>query len=107
MTTIESHLAAWHARNAELNAAVPLPDSFAEGGVWEDDEDGSWTRSLFGIEHGAAVRVSVGAFQSEDGRILEPNVWVEIDKQFGGLDPAGARQVAADLLRAADEVERL
>ncbi|BBY15771.1 hypothetical protein [Mycolicibacterium litorale] len=75
---------------------------------WDTDwcEDGSWSRYFYGTERKAAgTTIRITGRQYEDGR-TEREVLVE-----GGIDNAlsvdEAKQLAAALLCAAEEVERL
>ena len=86
---------------------LPIPAG-ATADDWCDltDIEGDVTRSLTWSRHDAArVGVAVDGWQYADGRVTR---WVSLyDTECKELTAEGARQLAAALLDAADELERL
>lgn len=73
---------------------------------WEQDDSGQWFREFAGTARKAGCfDVSVGGRQYSDGSVFR-TVAVQGDDREE-FDPAGARQFAAELIAAADEIERV
>ena len=71
---------------------------------WEDAGDGTWTRFFVGMERELGdVRVFVSGIQSSDGSISR-SISAEASD---GMGAGEARQLAALLIEAADELDRL
>lgn len=87
-----------------LYANVAPPADASRVSAW-DDSDGQVSRYFRGTKRGNRARVDIAGSQNSDGTIAERVILV------GGcdieVDAAGARQIAADLLAAADELEWL
>lgn len=91
---------------AVLYADVTPPPEDGQHYPWEHDGDGKWTRFFMGTTRkvGDDSAVSIMGNQSVDGNIERT---INIDGSDEGLDAATARQLAAALIEAADELERL
>jgi hypothetical protein len=87
-----------------LYADVPPPADASRVSTW-DDGDGQVSRYFRGTRRGNQVRVDIAGSQNSDGIVTERVILV------GGcdveVDASGARQIAADLLAAADELDWL
>lgn len=71
---------------------------------WQDDGDGTWTRFFVGTTRELGdVRVVISGIQSADGSI-DRSITTDASEDMGGTE---ARQLAALLLEAADELDRL
>jgi hypothetical protein len=95
---------------------VPIPAGFSADGDWETrDEPRPW-RLIYGPQHvigGDAVEVRLSAMQYADGTIDTDDVddrgaaiHVNVYRDWG-ISPEHAREVAAAILVAADEADRL
>ncbi len=99
--------AAANKRAAELTARTPLPAGATTDGTWSDlrDVEGDCVRSLEWSRHDAAgIGVAVDGWQHLDGRVESHVSLYDAEKE---LTAESARQLAAALLEAADELERL
>jgi hypothetical protein len=87
-----------------LYANVPPPADASRVSAW-DDGDGQVSRYFRGTKRGNQARVDIAGSQNADGTVTERVILV------GGrdieVDATGARQIAADLLAAADELDWL
>jgi hypothetical protein len=87
---------------------VPLPQGFSAD-VWEPREPNPPYRILFGDDRTVAdhdVRVSTEAVQHADGRIEEAKAALLGQRDTGiRLNSDQARELAAALLEAADEID--
>lgn len=86
-------------------ARVPLPADATGAAGWEGEPP---SRYFSGTERGNLLRVGIAGFQWPDGR-TERHVWVsnKDGQVMGDLTPDEAREYAAGLVAAADELERL
>jgi hypothetical protein len=87
-----------------LYADVAPPADATRVSAW-DDVDGQVSRYFRGTKRGAKVRVDIAGSQNADGTVAERVIL--IDACDAEVDAAAARQIAADLLAAADELDRL
>jgi hypothetical protein len=90
--------------------AVPLPAGAKSADRWEvDDRDERVTRMFSNAERGTVIRVGIMGKQDYSGDVLYRNILIDVSNKYGlvDVDAAGARQIAADLLAAADELARL
>lgn len=87
-----------------LYADIAPPGDATHVAAW-DDAEGEVSRYFRGTKRGTDARVDIAGSQNADGTIAERVILV------GGyaieVDAAGARQIAADLLAAAAELDRL
>jgi hypothetical protein len=87
-----------------LYANVGPPADASRISAW-DDRDGQVSRYFRGTKRGTKARVDIAGSQNADGTVAERVILVgEGDIE---VDAAGARQIAADLLAAADELDWL
>lgn len=89
-------------------ATVAPPADATEVGVWVDDDTNSfgqatWRTFLGTLRGTERVRVDILGTQGDDGTVSNRVVLVRCEPTPAQLDAAAARQVAADLLAAADE----
>ena len=87
---------------------VPLPPGALYADDWETQPDGSETRAFEGLLRGQRVQIEIRGIQARSGEVLQ-RVAVADTELCGGveLDAAGLRELAADALGAADELDRL
>jgi hypothetical protein len=89
---------------------VPSPASARWLSEWFDWEDTS-ARAFRGTVRGEdKILVDICGFQTADGSVIHPSVTVKSghhNEAPGSISAASARQLAADLLAAADELHRL
>jgi hypothetical protein len=91
---------------AMMLAEVQLPDGAAVADDWDGDD--SPQRVVFGPERGVTghqVVVRTSCVQACDGRIGSQEVSISGDAQDRGLQSWQARELAAVLLAAADEID--
>jgi hypothetical protein len=87
-----------------LYANVPPPADASRVSAW-DDSDGQVSRYFRGTMRRNKARVDIAGSQNADGTVAERVILVgDCDIE---VDAAGARQIAADLLAAADELDWL
>lgn len=90
---------------AALYADVAPPPEDGEHYHWEHDGDGKWFRFFAGSTREVGdTTVMINGLQSADGTITRS---ISIDGDSEGLDAARARAIAAAVLDAADELDRL
>jgi hypothetical protein len=90
---------------AALYADVAPPPEDGQHYPWEHDGDGKWFRFFAGTARELGeTSVTITGLQSADGSIERT---ISIDGSDEGLDASTARQIAAALIEAADELERL
>jgi hypothetical protein len=88
-----------------LFADVPPPPDPGTHYPWEHDGDGKWFRFFAGTTREiAGAQVVISGLQSVDGTITRT---IAVDGDSESLDSGQARQLAALLIEAADELERL
>lgn len=87
-----------------LYADVTPPADATRVSAW-DDVDGQVSRYFRGTKRGIKARVDIAGSQNADGTVAERVILV--DACDVEVDAATARQIAADLLAAADELDRL
>jgi hypothetical protein len=87
-----------------LYANVPPPADASRVSVW-DDHDGQVSRYFRGTKRGNKARVDIAGSQNADGSVAERVILVGASDIE--VDASGARQIAADLLAAADELDWL
>ena len=86
-------------------AGVPAPAGARKVDEWIDETDrGDWARFFRGTRRGASVHVDIIGMQNAD-RSVERTISVCAPNV--GLDAASARELGADLLAAADELDEL
>jgi hypothetical protein len=97
----------WAANN--ITAAVPLDDVAPPAGAvrtfhWQLDSN--WFRDFEGTKHrGGQAHVQIYGRQQADGSTRR---WIAVHtRHLDGLDAAAARELAAALTEAADEIQRL
>jgi hypothetical protein len=97
----------WAAQN--MAAAPPLDDVTPPAGAvrtfgWQ--RDGTWFRDFEGTtRRGGPARVQISGRQQADGSTRR---WITVHaRHLEALDPASARELAALLIEAADEMEKL
>jgi hypothetical protein len=98
--------AAGNRRDRELFGAIPAPHGVEFVWHWTADDNGQdWQRSLEGASRriGALV-VSVNGTQRPDGSVQS---YATIESNTVEFDAATVRQIAAELIAAADELDRL
>jgi hypothetical protein len=101
----------WHTteRCPEL-ASNPLPADATDADQWQVGEDDERvTRVFTGTKRGTDVRVTIYGEQDHSGAVLNRLISVSPSGHSGTAEvgAAGARQIAADLLAAADELDQL
>lgn len=102
--------ARWEAQQNLTDALfdVPMP-AFAESVEhWEDDGRGSWSRRVDGPHRtidGADASVYVQGVQTPDGTV-DWSLWVTVSDR-DNMTAEQARTLAATLVEAADELDRL
>ncbi|SBS79254.1 conserved hypothetical protein [uncultured Mycobacterium sp.] len=92
--------------NSVIFGDVERPSDARRFCVFSDEmvEDGVWTRSFDGTQRKVAdVEVYISGLQYADGRV-ERTIGIEARDEY---DSETARRLAAALLEAADEVDRL
>lgn len=93
-----------NAAGALFADVAPPPD----GGVhypWEPDGDGGWVRYFTSTDRKVGnTTVMINGMQHCNGSITRS---ICIDGETESLDPSAARQVAAAIVEAADELERV
>lgn len=90
---------------AALFADVAPPPEDGQHYHWEHGGDGQWTRYFAGtVRDIDKAAVIINGFQSSDGTITRS---ICVDGETDDLDAAKARRIAAALIEAADELERL
>jgi hypothetical protein len=89
---------------------VPVPAGAEDDGTWEDDEPQPY-RVIYGVPRGVVgheLTLQTSALQYADGSINTtddpPRVSLDIHED-DGLTSAQARDLAASLIEAADEVD--
>lgn len=87
-----------------LYANVPPPPDASRVSGW-DDGDGQVSRYFRGTQRGHKARVDIAGSQNADGTVSERVILVGACNIE--VDAAGAREIAADLLAAADELDWL
>ena len=98
---------------ANLTAAMFVDVSNPVGATkvkaWEGHNDRRITRTFTGTERGGAVYVGITGVQAYTGDVLHRGILVDVNNRHGivEIDAAAARQIATDLLAAADELESL
>jgi hypothetical protein len=98
---------------ANLTAAmfvdVPNPFGATKVKAWEGHNDQRITRTFTGTERGGAVYVRITGVQAYTGDVLHRGILVDVNNRHGivEIDASAARQIATDLLAAADELESL
>src|SRR5215469_4095156 len=92
----------------QLNAAtnVPLPPGAVGALPWAVDR-GQTIRQFRGEPHTTGARVLIWGVQDISGTVLTRRVLIEMDRAGTDLDSATARELAANLLARADEIDRL
>lgn len=87
-------------------AEVPRPADATRFCMWSDEEGGVWVRTFDGTRRsvGGKEVVFIDGRQYQDGRVERSIVLTVGDDDY---DAATARQLAAALIDAADELERL
>lgn len=86
-------------------ADVAPPAEDGEHYPWEHDGDGKWFRLFYGTTRKVGdVQVMLSGLQGCDGTITRS---ISVDGDSESLEAMQARQIAAALLDAADELERL
>ena len=90
---------------AAVYADVAPPPDEGKHYPWEHNGDGRWMRLFTGTDRkvGSTI-VMINGMQHSDGAITRS---ICIDGETEELDPSAARQVAAAMIEAADELERL
>lgn len=93
------------ARNEVPFAHVSLPAIATGADLWNDDDDGNWTRIVDGTHRSTGpLSVSLTGVQSPDGSV----VWsVSAYAQDDEVSPSQLREYAALLSDAAAELEQL
>lgn len=86
---------------------IPLPAGALEADEWEVNPDGSVTRIFRGTHRGERVSLEVCGIQDYSGGVLRRVAWLDAGQYGAELDAAGLRQLAADCVAAADELDRL
>jgi hypothetical protein len=85
---------------------VPLPPGAVGALPWAVDR-GQTIRQFRGDVHTTSARVLIWGVQDISGAVLTRRVLVEMDRAGIDLDSATARELAANLLARADEIDRL
>lgn len=87
-------------------ADVPVPPG-AKVGKWEHNTDGDWSRSLVWAEYGEPeMYVDIDGRQEHDGSYTRL-ISVYLIEDGASLTSLGARRLAAHLVEAAAELDRL
>ncbi|MHA0287041.1 hypothetical protein ACXYX3_11375 [Mycobacterium sp. C3-094] len=90
---------------AVLFADVAPPPDDGVHYPWQPDGDGGWARYFTGTDRKVgSTTVMINGMQHSDGSITRT---ICIDGETESLGPSAARQVAAAIVEAADELERL
>jgi hypothetical protein len=88
---------------------IPLPaGANADVSGWVVGDHGV-TGAFASAERGATIYVGIAGEQDHSGAVLHREILVDVEDRSGiaEIDAATARQVAADLLAAADELDQL
>jgi hypothetical protein len=90
---------------AALYADIAPPPEVGQHYPWEHFGDGTWTRFFVGTTRKVgSAEVMITGLQSSDGSIERS---IGVDGASDSLDASNARTLAAALLEAADELDRL
>ncbi|MGY4648417.1 hypothetical protein [Mycobacterium sp. URHB0021] len=86
---------------------IPLPPDATAADSWGVGADERVTRVFAGASRGTAVRVTIYGEQDHSGEVLNRIISVYPNDRHGAaeLDAASARDLAADLIDAADEID--
>jgi hypothetical protein len=74
---------------------------------WCEVRPDEWERHFTVSKRSTDVAVEIAGNQLMGGTLRGLHIWLATGNHFNGLDSAGARQVAADLKAAADELDGL
>jgi hypothetical protein len=74
---------------------------------WCEVRPDEWERHFSVSKRSTDVAVEIAGNQLMGGTLRGLHIWLAIGHHFDGLDSAGAREVAADLKAAADELDGL
>ncbi len=87
---------------------IPLPPGAKYADDWQVQRDQSVTRAFEGTMRGDRVVIEIRGFQAHSGDVLERVAVVDTERAGGTeMDAAELRELAADALAAADELEGL
>lgn len=89
-------------------ADVPVPAGAETDGSWSRDESGEWSRAVVWREFPSVggVGLAVDGRQTSTGKVTPPQITVFADL-VAQLTGAEARELAAQLLEAADKLEAI
>jgi hypothetical protein len=90
-----------------LYASVPLPPGATSASEWDfrDRRCGRVWRHFTGTRRGTTATVGIDGMQNSDGSVAERQISIICGN--GELTATTAREVAADLIAAADELDQL